>query len=170
MKTIASGELKFRLPCGYDDAGTEFDNDLHYGNHSGVGMTIVFSLVGFFAGMAALKEFSLKRCLSLFLMAVALFPCVSSADDLIQLQSLAFNVDPDDDALAPTHGQTDDPPESLLDRQLQESENLQLSVIYDVIPVLCFCSFVFLPFVSRDLQYLPSHSGRSPPQVQVSAR
>jgi hypothetical protein len=129
-------------------------------------MTLILCLVGALARLAVLKDFSLRRRLSVLLIAVALFPCVSFADDLIQLQSLTFNVNPDDDTIAATYGWTGDVPESVLDRMLQESDNLQLSSIYELIPVLCFCAFVSLPFLPRDLQYLPSHSGRSPPQAR----
>ena len=110
-----------------------------------------------------MTTFHKSRVLTLALVFVVLFPCVSFSDDLILLQSLASSVSPFDDSIAASRTLSRYAPDTVLDRLLRELDHVRLFAVYTL--VLSFFLLAYLPPFTAPWFFLfsPLHRDRSPP-------
>lgn len=108
-----------------------------------------------------------QRLVSVLLVTVSLFPCVSASDDLINFAFVSAGMEtrsgfghsvPDNsDATA------------VIYLALQNLEHLQITSFYTLLVALCFFGFVFCSVPRSVFRQVPSFSSRGPPPQTLSA-
>jgi hypothetical protein len=104
-----------------------------------------------------------QRFVSIFLVTVSLFPCVSASDDLINFAYVSAGFEtrsgfghsvPDDSSTT-----------TVIYLALQNLEHLQITAFYTLLVALCFFGFVFCLAPQSVFRQLPSFVSRGPPQI-----
>jgi hypothetical protein len=111
----------------------------------------------------AVRDAKLQRLMSVVLVMVSLFPCVSASDDVINFSYVSAG-------LETRSGFGHSVPEdsnttSIIYLALQNLEHLQITAFYTLFVALCFFGFVFYSSPRSVLRKSPSFVSRAPPQV-----
>jgi hypothetical protein len=134
------------------------------------------NLVWAFAGVAALGALAARdicrqvhlwdrcrRALVVFVACVALFPCVSASDDMVQFERLQANSRTDGQVVDGLPAKRGVKPDLYLARLLESLENFQISTTCQLCAGLCLLALVGT-FSDHGVERpLPSRPGRSPP-------
>lgn len=101
--------------------------------------------------------------ISILLVTVSLFPCVSASDDLINFAyvSAGFETRSGFGHSVPEDSNTS----TVIYLALQNLEHLQITAFYTLFVTLCFFGFVFCLAPQSVFRQLPSFVSRGPPQV-----
>jgi hypothetical protein len=104
-----------------------------------------------------------QRLVSVLLVTVSLFPCVSASDDLINFAYVSAG-------LETRSGFGDSVPEdsntsTVIYLALQNLEHLQITAFHTLFVALCFFGFVFCLAPQSFFRQLPSFVSRGPPQT-----
>jgi hypothetical protein len=104
-----------------------------------------------------------QRLVSILLVTVSLFPCVSASDDLINFAyvSAGFETRSGFGHSVPEDSNTS----TVIYLALQNLEHLQITAFYTLFVTLCFFGFVFCLAPQSVFRQLPSFVSRGPPQV-----
>jgi hypothetical protein len=104
-----------------------------------------------------------QRLVSILLVTVSLFPCVSASDDLINFAyvSTGFETRSGFGHSVPDDSNTS----TVIYLALQNLEHLQIMAFYTLFVTLCFFGFVFCLAPQSVFRQLPSFVSRGPPQV-----
>jgi hypothetical protein len=134
------------------------------------------NLVWAFAGAAALGTLAARdicrqvdlwdrcrRTLVVFVACVALFPCVSASDDMVQFEHLQVNSRTGGEGVGCLPVKRGEKPALYLARLLESLENFQISTTCQLRPGLCLLALVGTFSDHRVARPLPSRPGRSPP-------
>jgi hypothetical protein len=104
-----------------------------------------------------------QRLVSILLVTVSLFPCVSASDDLINFAyvSAGFETRSGFGHSVPDDSNTS----TVIYLALQNLEHLQITAFYTWFVALCFFGFVFCLAPQSLFRQLPSFVSRGPPQI-----
>ena len=103
-----------------------------------------------------------QRFVSVFLVTVSLFPCVSASDDLINFAYVSAGLETRS-GLGHSVPQDSDT-STVIYLALQNLEHLQITAFYTLFVALCFFGFVFCAAPQSISRQLPSFVSRGPPQ------
>lgn len=104
-----------------------------------------------------------RRALVVFIACVALFPCVSASDDLVQFERLQVSSQTGGEIVGAWPGKRGEKPAVYLARLLESLENFEISTASRLLLTLCFLALVGT-FSDQGVERpLPSRLGRSPP-------
>jgi hypothetical protein len=107
----------------------------------------------------------LQRGLSVLLVTVSLFPCVSASDDVISFAYVSAGLETRSGF---GHSRPDDAnSNSVIYLALQNLEHLQIAAIYTLLVAICFFGFVFYFAPKSIFQQAPSFVSRGPPQASL---
>ena len=112
---------------------------------------------------ASMQEARSQRLVSVLLVTVSLFPCVSASDDLINFAyvSAGFETKSGFGNSVPEDSNTS----TVIYLALQNLEHLQVTAFYALFVALCFFGFVFCLAPQGVFLQLPSFVSRGPPQA-----
>ena len=104
-----------------------------------------------------------QRIVSILLVTVSLFPCVSASDDLINFAyvSAGFETRSGFGQSIPEDSNTS----TVIYLALQNLEHLQITAFYTWFVTLCFFGFVFCLAPQSVFRQIPSFVSRGPPQI-----
>jgi hypothetical protein len=148
-------------------------------NYNKDSLVTVLNLIWLFAAVAGVAALLLsdrsrrslgwaktQRLLSVLLVMVSLFPCVSASDDLINFAYVSAGLETRSGFGHSVPDQTNS--NTVIYLALQNLEHLQVTAFYSLFVALCFFGFVSY-FRSRSLaRQLPSFVGRAPPPNPIS--
>jgi len=104
-----------------------------------------------------------QRLVSVLLVTVSLFPCVSASDDLINFAYVSAGLETRSGF---GHSVPEDSDAStVIYLALQNLEHLQITAFYTLFVALCFFGFVFCLAPQSVFRQLPSFVSRGPPQT-----
>lgn len=106
-----------------------------------------------------------QRGLSVLLVTVSLFPCVSASDDVISFAYVSAGLETRSGFGHATPDQSDG--NSVIYLALQNLEHLQITAIYTLLIAICFFGFVLYFAAKSIFQQSPSFVSRAPPQIPV---
>jgi len=104
-----------------------------------------------------------RRALVVFIACVALFPCVSASDDLVQFERLQINSRTGGEVASGSALKRGEKPALYLARLLESLENFQISTARQLLLTLCLLALVGTFSGESVKRPLPSPLGRSPP-------
>ena len=104
-----------------------------------------------------------RRLVSVLLVTVSLFPCVSASDDVVNFSYVSAGLETRSGFghSAPDHSNTN----TEIYLALQNLEHLQVTAFYTLFVAFSFFGFVFFSAPRSILRRLPSFVSRGPPQV-----
>jgi len=107
----------------------------------------------------------IRRVVSVVLVTVSLFPCVSASDDLINFAYVRAGLETRSGFghSAPTNSEGAN---TVLYLALQALEHLQVAAVYTLLLALCFFGFISYSAPRSFLRQTPSFVGRAPPQTE----
>jgi len=104
-----------------------------------------------------------RRALVVFIACVALFPCVSASDDMVQFEHLQVSPRTGGEVVGALPVKRAEKPALYLARLLESLENFQISTARQLLLTLCLLALVGT-FSDQGVERpLPSRLGRSPP-------
>jgi hypothetical protein len=107
-----------------------------------------------------------QRLVSVLLVTVSLFPCVSASDDLINFAYVSAGLETRSGF---GHSVPEDSDTStIIYLVLQSLEHLQITAFYTLLVALCFFGFVFCSAPKSISRQLPSFASRGPPSPAPS--
>ena len=107
----------------------------------------------------------LQRAMSVLLVTVSLFPCVSASDDVISFAYVSAGLETRSGF---GHSTPDDAnTNSVIYLALQNLEHLQITAIYTLLVAICFFGFVFYFAPKTIFRQSPSFVSRGPPQTSL---
>lgn len=143
-------------------------------------MVTVLNLIWLFVAVAAVGAVLLaerrrastpgarsQRLVSILLVTVSLFPCVSASDDLINFAyvSAGFETRSGFGHSVPDDSNTS----TVIYLALQNLEHLQITAFYTLFVALCFFGFVFCLAPHSLFRQLPAFVSRGPPQISSAS-
>jgi hypothetical protein len=105
-----------------------------------------------------------QRLVSVLLVTVSLFPCVSASDDVVNFAYVSAGLESRSGFghSVPDDGSNNN---SVIYLVLQSLEHLQITTIYALLVAFCFFGFVFYSSPSGTLRRSPAFVSRGPPQL-----
>jgi hypothetical protein len=106
-----------------------------------------------------------QRLLSVLLVTVSLFPCVSASDDVVNLSYVSAGLETRSGFghSVPDNSSTN----TEIYLALQNLEHLQVTAFYTLFVAFCFFGFVFSLAPRSILQRLPAFVSRGPPESSI---
>jgi len=108
----------------------------------------------------------IQRLMSVLLVTVSLFPCVSASDDVINFTYVSAGLETRSGFGHSVPDKSDN--NTVIYIVLQTLEHLQVTSFYTIFVAICFFGFVFYSTRKSVLRQLPSFVSRAPPRAPVS--
>jgi hypothetical protein len=111
---------------------------------------------------ATTRAARIQRLISVLLVTVSLFPCVSASDDVISFGYVSAGLETRSGFGHPVPDKSDS--NTVLYLALQNLEHLQITAVYTLFVAFCFFGFVSYSTPQSVLRQLPAFASRGPPE------